>query len=539
MSRRAARGLAVAAALSWLGVTGAAHAVTRLYVIAIGNNQPEDAAASEAQLQYADDDAASIAELGTELGAKVTVLSVLDGPSQRRVPAIAQQTRPPTLVELRKTVDWHRDRFEADQRAGDKPVLVLFFSGHGKRGGAIGPSLAMLDGPLTSSILYDEVLARLPARYIHLLVDACHAEAVVRPRDLDAASAEVTTDEEKRVLNGSSLARFPNVGAVVAAASDAQSHEWDAYEQGVFTHELLSALRGAADVNGDGKIEYSEISAFLNAANREVSDHRARLAVLVHPPTLNGHEAVTDFSWAASDARLVGNGQSSTAFWVEDERGVRLADLRPELGYRFALFLPPSRPLYVRSKRVEAEVHAKAGETIVLEGLERRPPSTRQRDALDSSLRRGLFASAFGPTYYRGFVDAREDLLPVAFQPHSAAEPWLSRADVGDHNSPTDAVLWATGGGALVLTGVAATFSVLALSARKDATSAATERAAVSARDRFVLDRAAAISSLAGAALLTGVWAFRLHADASQRTRASASLRIDPAQLGATFRVVW
>ena len=537
MSRRAARGLAALAALGWLGVTGAAHAATRLYVIAIGNNQPEDAALGEAQLQYADDDAASIAELGAELGAKVTVLSVLDGPSQRRFPAIAQQARPPTLVELRKAVEWHRSRFEADERAGDKPVLVLFFSGHGKRGGATGPSLAMLDGPLTSAILYDEVLARLPARYIHLLVDACHAEAVVRPRDLEAPSADVTSDEEKRVLTSSSLARFPNVGAVVAAATDAQSHEWDAFEQGVFTHELLSALRGAADVNGDGKVEYSEISAFLNAANREVSDQRARLSVLVHAAPLNGHEAVTDLAWAASDARLVGNGQSSAAFWVEDDRGVRLADLRPESGYRFTLLLPPSRPLYVRSKTDEAELRVKSGETVTLEGLQRRPPSTRQRDALDTSLRRGLFASAFGPTYYRGFVDAREDLLPVAFPAHAGAEHQSARTDDSGPNSRTDAVLWATGGGAVVLGGVAATFSALAISARNEATSASTEHAAVSARDRFVFDRAAAISSAAGAALLAGVWALRLHADAS--SRAQASLRIDGAQLGATVRVIW
>ena len=36
----------------------------------------------------------------------------------------------------------------------------------------------------------------------------------------------------------------------------------------------------------DGKIEYSELSAFLSAANREVTDPRARLAVVVHPPAM-------------------------------------------------------------------------------------------------------------------------------------------------------------------------------------------------------------------------------------------------------------
>jgi uncharacterized caspase-like protein len=48
----------------------------------------------------------------------------------------------------------------------------------------------------------------------------------------------------------------------MASASNTQAHEWDDYQTGVFTHELLSGLRGGADVNGDGRVEYSEMAAF-------------------------------------------------------------------------------------------------------------------------------------------------------------------------------------------------------------------------------------------------------------------------------------
>ncbi len=55
---------------------------------------------------------------------------------------------------------------------------------------------------------------------------------------------------------------------VIATARDQQTHEWDAYAGGVFTHQVISGLRGAADVNRDGRVEYSEVHAFLTSANR-------------------------------------------------------------------------------------------------------------------------------------------------------------------------------------------------------------------------------------------------------------------------------
>ena len=162
--------------------------------------------------------------------------------------------------------------------------MIFFYSGHGRRTDNGDGALALLDGELTREVLYDEVLAALPARLVHLLVDACHAEAVVRPRDLQARSVDLGEGTVADYLQKQTLARFPHVGAVVATTSSAEAHEWDRYRAGVFTHELLSALRGAADVDGNRRIEYSELAAFLAAANREVADRRALLQTVVTPP---------------------------------------------------------------------------------------------------------------------------------------------------------------------------------------------------------------------------------------------------------------
>jgi uncharacterized caspase-like protein len=164
-------------------------------------------------------------------------------------------------------------------------VVLVFYSGHGRRREDGPASLTLLDGELTQKVLYEHILGALQARYVHLLVDACHAEAVVHPRDAQAAVVDAAPADVASYLSEKTLARFPHVGAIVASTSSAQAHEWDVYQRGVFTHEVLSGLRGAADVDGNGQIEYSELAAFLAAANRSVRDPRARLETVVRPPS--------------------------------------------------------------------------------------------------------------------------------------------------------------------------------------------------------------------------------------------------------------
>ena len=281
----------------------------------------------------------------------------------------------------------------------------------------------MLDGPLTQSVLYEEILAALPARYVHLLVDACYAEAVVRPRDLQAQVVEVGDTELQSYASRATLARFPHVGALIATSSAARTHEWDVYRQGVFSHELLSGLRGAADVNRDGRVEYSEISAFLAAANREVADERAHLAVLARPPMVNRRSPLVDFAELRDSGRLVGTTASLGWFVVEDGRGNRLADVRAEPGFNLSLAVPADETLWVRSRHNEAHVRVASGGTVELASLEMRPMATTERGAIESALSRGLFAAAFGPAYDSGFVDGKSEFRRCLWQPRE----WIRR----------------------------------------------------------------------------------------------------------------
>jgi hypothetical protein len=130
-------GLVVAAAVLLL-LPGRAAAEVRRYVVAIGNNEPPPTRSGEdeklATLRYADDDAASIAALGGEIGATTTLLTVFDADSRRRFAGLVEGARPPALAELRRVVEGLRAELEADVHRGDEPVLVLFYSGHGVAG---------------------------------------------------------------------------------------------------------------------------------------------------------------------------------------------------------------------------------------------------------------------------------------------------------------------------------------------------------------------------------------------------------------------
>jgi hypothetical protein len=410
-------GLIVAICLtSWSSLARAAGSA---YVLAVGHNGAPSSGASEGTsetpLQYADDDAAAFYAFAREFSVDSTLLTVMDADTQMRFPREVAEARPPTLAALRTEVQRIRGLMQKDRERGDSTSLFFFYSGHGSRPKGAPPALTLLDGPLTHDVLYDEVLSAIPARYVHIFIDACYAEAIVRPRDADAVTVELTESDMAQYAARSTLARFPNVGAMIASSSSSQTHEWDGYRHGVFTHELLSGLRGAADVNLDAKVEYSELYAFLSAANRNVADPRARLSVVVRPPGANARVPIVDLTDVKGRASIVDITAKAGHVHFEDQMGNRLADVRVENGARLALMLPSSRVVYVRSSMGEAEVTLKPREIVAFDRLALGPPTARVRGALDLAMKRGLFATGFGPNYYRGFIDQSADFVAVPF----------------------------------------------------------------------------------------------------------------------------
>jgi hypothetical protein len=325
----------------------------------------------------------------------------------------------------------------------------------------------LADGNLTQDVLYGEVLSVLEAAQVHLVVDACHAEAVVRPRDVKAETVPLTSDEVRATLSKLSLRGLPHVGSLIAGSASAQAHEWERWQQGVFTHEVISGLRGAADVNGDMLVEYSEMAAFLSAANREVSSAAARIKPLVTPPAGTPRAAIVDLSSRKEAAFLLGRADRFGGLSIESEDGQRIADLRSETDHYVHVLVPSGRRLFVRSNIGEAQVTLIAGEHVQFATLKMRTRKIDARGALDLSLQRGLFAASFGPSYYRGFVDNNDDLWPVPLtQPQSKRVDAALVAPPRERRSPVLAWTGLAVTGMLLVTSAVA--GIVALDAHAD-----------------------------------------------------------------------
>ena len=302
------------------------------YALIVGfNGSPAGAGGSAPPpLRFADDDAMAFFELKRELGDRAVVLAAPDVDTRRRYPQTADLAQTPTLDAVDQAMAGFEEQMRADVRNGRSPSFLFFYSGHGVLGADGQAALTLSDGMLTQRLLYERVLDRVPAGVItHLIVDACHAEALARPRDGNAEVVTLSPDDIAAYVSQSLPARYHHVGVAVASSRDGNAHEWDLYQSGVFTHEVISAMRGAADINGDQRVEYSELGAFLAAANREVQDPRARLQAIIRAPVSAPRSPLADLSRARGISRLTRIPASPESFSIEDMSASTAATTTP------------------------------------------------------------------------------------------------------------------------------------------------------------------------------------------------------------------
>lgn len=396
-------------------------AASPVYALIVANNQSNDP--KLAPLQFADDDGARWYSVLSPIAAQAELLTVLDADTQRRFPGLAAHTRPPTKKELFATLERLNARMTRDRAKGDEPVFYFVFTGHGQRGEAGEGSVALLGEQLTRTELYTQVLDPRQASTTHLVIDACDSYFFVNQRgSLPVAASQATAVTQ--FLGERSLDRYPDVGVVLSTAREQESHEWAAISAGVFSHEVISALLGAADVNADGRVEYSELRAFVAAANQRVEDPRGKVDMFARPPARDRSAPLADLTRAGGDAFVLFPAGAHGRHWVEDGHGVRFADFNKEPGVPLVLALPPGAAYFVRGNGKGARVAAdRPGRVFVSEQLDWAPESLAARGgSLDESFREHLFEASYGATFYEGFVTssgevavapaARPDLTP-------------------------------------------------------------------------------------------------------------------------------
>ncbi|WP_375767786.1 hypothetical protein NR798_39880 [Archangium gephyra] len=218
------------AALPLLLCPPRADAATARLLVAIGANvgDPDDAV-----LSFADDDAARVRQLFVELGGVRADRSylVVDQPASVVRQRLAEVTG--RIAELRA--------------AGDDAVLIVYVSAHAKGG------VLHLGGTHLPLAELRDSARQAGARLSVLLVDACESGTLAR-RKGGSAGPEFAV----------SLEQIPLHGQVVISSSGPgeSSEEWDSLKGSLFTHHLLTGLRGDADVEDDGRVSLAEAYAY-------------------------------------------------------------------------------------------------------------------------------------------------------------------------------------------------------------------------------------------------------------------------------------
>jgi hypothetical protein len=272
----------------------------------------------------------------------------------------------------------------------------------------------------------------------------------------------------------------------------------------VFTHEIVSALLGAADVNADMRIEYSEVQAFVASANRKVTDPRAVPEIIALPPAGNPHATLVDLGALKRTVLFTTGARDLGRFSINLPDGRRIVDANVLGLERLVLALPQQRGIYVQRGDVEAELPARR--VVTLDELNFAPIRSTARGPIDRTLRDELFASAFTQDYYRGFVDSHG--LPGVDLPGSPTPlPATGRVVDTSPHRPSRALSLTLVGVAAAATVTAGVMTILALDTLRQFNETSLQRRSYELRDRYeTYVAAASVGFVIGAGAGVGAW---------------------------------
>jgi hypothetical protein len=414
-----------------------AAAKTRVYAMVIAQNRSLDPGVKP--LRYADDDGVKDWELLSLYADKSSLFVLLDDDTARMHPDASEMAEVPRKQAIFDRLAQYNQMMAADAARGDDPELFFVYAGHGDVDASGQGYVNLFDGKLTRGELFHDVVAPSKARFVHVIIDACKSYFMVNSRggkrnwvDDQVPAEEDRSDQQiKAFLAAEELANYPRAGVIVATSGDQDTHEWARYQSGILSHELRSALSGAADVNGDGRVEYSELRAFLAAANARVRNPEARIEAFARPPALDRHHALVDLRKAPDNTRFLHFAPGLVGrFHIEDDRGVRWADLNKELAAGFDVMVSPRHGYYVLGgdaqapdETEESEFRAGGSRRIELSSLKWRPRAIASRGALDQTFRQDLYKVPYGRGFYDGYVATSGDLPVDEGAPFVVMEP--------------------------------------------------------------------------------------------------------------------
>jgi len=288
------------------------------YAVLIGSNPGWS---SDRPLRFAENDAERVKE----------VLVALGGFASDRVAIL----RDPDAAEVRSTL---RDLARTVKSSSEDTLVFVYYSGH-----ADDQQLHLRGADPLSFKELQQTLRAMPSTLKLGVIDACKSGAVTRKGG--ARVDEFVIDVDSPKLSGMVM--------LTSSGADELSQESRSLQGSVFTHHLVSALRGAGDEDSDNKVTVSE--AYHYAYTRTRAD-TATAGVAQRPAfryELSGQGELVLAELKSSKTAKVKVPKGDTKYVVLDKNEWRLvAEARADKGRDVELTLAPGT---YKVKKVHAD----------------------------------------------------------------------------------------------------------------------------------------------------------------------------------------
>ena len=278
------------------------------YVVAVSANYGGE---GRPVLRYAETDAKSFAKVLGEMG----------GVQSGNVFLVKE----PGVASLQKQLDGLDRKVAQNKSAGGRNEVLFYYSGHAdEKGLRLGKEV----------YAWKELRKRIDALNADVkiaVIDACGSGAITRLKGGVAVPAFMV--DQSSDMKGYAF--------ITSSTQDESSQESDKLKGSFFTHALVSGLRGAGDLSGDGKVTLSE--AYQFAFNETLQKTEKTLGGAQHPSrdmNLAGTGDVVMTDLRSTSAGLEIDEDVDGRLFIRDEKGELVAELYKKAGRAMSLGFP-------------------------------------------------------------------------------------------------------------------------------------------------------------------------------------------------------
>lgn len=281
------------------------------YVVAVSANYGGQ---GRPVLRYAETDARSFAKVLSEMGGVQPGNVIL--------------VKEPGVAALQKQLDGLDRRVSQNKNVGGRNEVLFYYSGHAdEKGLRLGAEI----------YAWKELRKRIDALSADVkiaVIDACGSGAITRLKGGVAVPAFMV--DQSSDMKGYAF--------ITSSTQDESSQESDKLKGSFFTHSLVSGLRGAGDLSGDGKVTLSE--AYQFAFNETLQRTEKTMGGAQHPSrdmNLAGTGDVVMTDLRSTSAGLELDEDVDGRLFIRDANGELVAELYKKSGRAMSLGFPAGK----------------------------------------------------------------------------------------------------------------------------------------------------------------------------------------------------